>query len=126
MIMTKDSKLSLDNALTSTLIPQIENLPLAALGAIESLYDKNIIQYFKKAYNSSDRQSYSESFEKILNYLQVKNQTTYIEEFSKGTLNIENEKIVSEIQDALKENKFEPELIQFKQAIRDLKLSTVI
>jgi hypothetical protein len=56
--MTRGADKSLDNALTSTLIPQLENMPLASLGACEALYNKSVVKYFKDASRSPNRQAY--------------------------------------------------------------------
>lgn len=126
--ITKDAKLSLDNALTSTLIPQLENLSSASLGTIEALYNENIVQYFKDAYKSPNRQSYGEPFEKVLEYLQIGNYKTRAEEFSAGIMKIENDNIWSQIQTTFEDKKknFELGLAQFKQGLTDLRRSAVV
>ena len=95
--ITGDSKSSLDNALTSTLLPQLENLPLSSLGVLDVFYnnknnqkDENIVKYLKVAYKNPSRQSFVESFDKVLRYLEIDNYETIIEEFSNGVLNINN------------------------------------
>jgi hypothetical protein len=126
--ITANNQESLDNSLTSILIPQMENLSLATLGALQALYNRNVIQYFKDSYKSPNRQSYSDVFEKILKFLGVANSNVFIEQFSNGILKIEENKTWVPIQTAVDENgkKFSLTLLQFNNALEDLKTSAVI
>jgi MoxR-like ATPase len=126
--ITKDNKLSIDNAITSTLMPQMENMPLATLGAIEALYDGDIVQYFKSAYRGPNRQSYAEVFEKTLMYLEIKDYVHRSEEYGSGNLKMDDQDLWSGIQAAaeIKRKNFESDLNQFKSAIADLRKSAVI
>jgi hypothetical protein len=106
----------------------MENLPLASLGACEALYNKSIAQYFIDAYKSPNRQSYSDVFEKIMEYLQVNNHQKLAKEFATGTLNIEDTGLWTAIQSAIekKEINFGSGLPQFKNAITELRKSAVV
>jgi len=125
---TGSAEKSLDNALTSTLIPQLENLPLAALGACEALYKRSVVTYFKDVYTSPNRQSHAEAFENIMQYLQVTNNEKLSEQFANGTLKIEDTTTWTAIQNAVqkKAESFPLDLRQFMNAISDLKRSAVV
>jgi len=127
-IMTEDSKISLDNALTLNLIPQLENLSVTFVSAINSMHSDKLLTYLKDAYKSPNRQSYVESFEKILDYLQIGNKTILLSNFANGNIKIENEEIWRPIQTAYDNKKkgFEFELDQIKQSMDDLIKSMVI
>ena len=88
-IMTENSKTSLDNALTSNLIPQLENISITFVSAINSMHSDNLLPYLKDAYKSSNRQSYVQAFEKILDYLQVKNKNL-VSDFANGNMQIDS------------------------------------
>ncbi|MDH3340983.1 MAG: AAA family ATPase [Nitrosopumilus sp.] len=126
--LTGDSKLALDNSLKSNLIPQLENLSRSAIGSIQSLYSQDIAEFFKKAYKNPNRQSYSDEFAKVLNYLEISNAARLSAEFSNGTLQVDNESTWVPIKTAheKKKNEFEQELNQLKQSLDDLLKSVVI
>ena len=126
--ITGDSKLALDNSLKSTLIPQLENLPRSALGSIQALYSKDIADYFKNAYKNPNRQSYSEDFAKVLKYLEIPNAERLTNEFSNGTLQVDNESMWAPIKTAQEKrrNEFEQELPQLQQSMDDLIRSVII
>ncbi len=125
--MTGDAEKSLDNSLTSTLIPQLENLPIAELGACEALYNGSVVQYFKDAYKRPNRQSYSDTFEKVMEYLQVNNSKQLRDRFSNGNLSPEDAGWTT-IQNAAEERgkRFSLGIRQFISAISDLKKSAVV
>jgi len=127
-IMTENSKTSLDNALTSNLIPQLENLSVTFVSAIHAMHSDTLISYLKEAYKSPNRQSYVEAFEKILNYLEITNKASLLSDFANGNLKIENEEIWRPIKTAYdnKKNYFEFELAQIKQSMDDLIKSMVV
>ena len=127
-MMTKNSKMSLDNALTSNLIPQLENLSVTFIAAIYSMHSNTLISYLKEAYKSPNRQSYVESFEKILDYLQIPNKTKLLSDFANGHIKNENEEAWILIQTAYdnKKKDFEIELNQIKKSMDDLIKSMVI
>lgn len=126
--ITGNNEESLDNALTSILIPQMENLSLATLGALEAIYKGTVIQYFEEAYKSPNRQSYTDVFEKILEYFMVPDYEKLSERFASGTLNIENTNVWKTTEDAMREHgqDFSPNLNQFTSSIADLKKSAVV
>ncbi len=127
-IMGVDPKIVLDNALTSNLIPQLENLPQASIGAILALYYGDIVKYFKDAYKSPNRQSYVDAFSKIVNYLQLQSANRLILEFTNGTLQVDNDSTWQPIQVAHdnKKKEFETELNQLKQSMEDLVKAMVV
>ena len=125
-IMTENSKISLDNALTSNLIPQLENLSVTFVSAIHALHSDTLVLYLKDAYKSPNRQSYVESLGKILDYLQI--QTKLVSEFANGNIKIENDDVWKPIQTAYdnKKKDYELGLDQIKQSMDDLIKSMVI
>lgn len=126
--ITGDSKLALDNSLNSTLIPQLENLSRSALGSIQALYSNDIAVFFKNAYKNPNRQSYSDDFTKVLNYLKIVNAERLSNEFSNGTLQVDNDSTWTLIKTAQesKKNEFEQELLQLKQSMNDIINSVII
>jgi len=126
--ITGDSKLALDNSLNSTLIPQLENLSRSALGSIQAMYSKDIAEFFKNAYKNPNRQSYSDDFAKVLNYLKIQNAQRLATEFSNGSLQVDNTSTWTPIKTAQenKKNEFEQELIQLKQSIDEIINSVII
>lgn len=130
--ITKDPKTALDNALVSTLLPQLENLPLSSLGALEAFYkekkDKNIVEYIKDAYKNPNRQSFVETFEKILDFLKYKDVEKKCEDFATGIIQINDTILWSDLNILLENKKknFQSDLVQFKEGVRDLVRSAVI
>lgn len=126
--MSGNDQESLDNSLTAILIPQMENLSLATLGALEALYNNTLVQYFKDSYKSPNRQSFSDVFEKVLKYLDIANYKDLSEQFSNGTLKTEDKNTWTTIEIKADEvgQKFSPNLFQFNSALDDLKSSAVI
>jgi plastocyanin/MoxR-like ATPase len=126
--ITGDSKLALDNSLNSTLIPQLENLSRSALGSIQALYSKDITEFFKNAYKNPNRQSYSDDFAKVLNYLKITNAERLSNEFSNGTLQVDNVSTWTPIKTTheSKKNEFEQELLQLNQSMNEIINSVII
>lgn len=126
--ITGDTKTALDNALTSNLIPQLENLSQTAVGAIHALYNDNVIKFFKDAYKNPNRQSYSDAFTKIVHYLQLQAAQRLATEFANGTLQVDNDSAWQPIQTAYdtKKKELEMDLDQLKQSMTDLVKSMVI
>jgi len=117
-----DSKIVLDNALTSNLVPQLENLPYSSIGAIRAMYAGDIVKFFKEAYKSHGRQSYADAFSKITSYLQLQNSQRLASEFANGTLQVDNDSIWQPIQTSQenKKKELEQELSQLTQSIEVL------
>ena len=127
-IMTENSKTSLDNALTSNLIPQLENISITFVSAIHAMHSDTLVSFLKEAYKSPNRQSYVEAFEKILDYLQIQNKIKLVSDFANGNIKIDNEEVWRPIQTAYDNKKkyFEISLEQIKQSMDDLIKSMVI
>lgn len=125
--MTGNSKIALDIALTSTLIPQLENLPQASIGCIHALYSNSISKYFKDTYKNPNRQSYVDAFARILDYLEIPN-SEFIKQFENGNLNAGDDRVWNSLQTAYdnKKKEFELELNQLKQSMEDLIQTMVI
>jgi hypothetical protein len=126
--ITGDEKTALDNSLTSTLVPQLEGLPQAEIGTISALHGNSLVQFFRSAYKSPNRQSYSTAFIKALQYMQVSNPARLLNDFVNGSLKEEEDNTWMSIQlgyDAIKNN-FELNLSRLKHAIDDLNESAVI
>lgn len=130
--ITKDPKTALDNALVSTLLPQLENLSLTSLGALEAFYkeekDENIVEYIKDAYKNPNRQSFVETLEKILDFLKYKDVKRKCKDFENGIIQINDTTLWSDLNILFENNKknFQSDLVQFKQGITDLVRSAVI
>jgi 5-methylcytosine-specific restriction enzyme B len=126
--MTGNTKLSLDNALTSTLTPQLENLSVSALGAINALYSGDLSEYFRDAYKGPNRQSFVHSFENVVEYLQLNNHENLSKEFRNGNLKVEDANTWAQVQNAVtnKRKNFELELDQFRNEIAELMRSAVV
>jgi len=92
------------------------------------MHSNTLISYLKEAYKSPNRQSYVESFEKILDYLQIPNKTKLLSDFANGHIKNENEGAWILIQTAYdnKKKDFEIELNQIKKSMDDLIKSMVI
>lgn len=127
-IMTEDTKVSLDNALTSNIVPQLENLSITAVSAINAIHSDSLLSYIQEAYKNPNRQSYVESIEKILDYLEINNKPRFVIDFTNGNLKVENDQTWKPIQNAYDEKKkvFELELRQMHQSMNDLIKSMVI
>jgi len=127
-MMTENMKLSLDNALTSNLIPQLENISSSSVGMIHALHTNNLVPYLKEVYKSPNSQSHVDAFGKILNYLKITNTDNVISDFANGNIQIENIKFWETIQTAYEHKKkdFEIELEQITQSMNDLQKSMVI
>lgn len=125
--MTGNSRTALDNALTSNLIPQLENLSQSAIGAIHALYSDSIVKYFQDAYKNPNRQSYVDAFTAVLEYLQVPN-TQLVAQFANGNLNVEDSNTWRPILTSYdaKKKEFELQLDQLKQSMEDLIQTMVI
>ena len=123
--ITKKANQSLDNALTSTLVPQLEGLSEVEVGTIAAMYNDKLVQFFQDKYQSPYRQSYSKVFFIIVEYLNVPNYTELSSNFVKGDLNAEDIKQMNPSYERLK-NKFEMNLTYLKEAINDLAKSSVL
>jgi len=126
--ITGDSKLALDISLKSNLIPQLENLSRSAIESMYHLYSEDIVEFFKNAYRSPNKQSYAEDFTKTLSYLEIQNSSTLSKQFADGTLQDKNNEMWNLLKEAQKNKKmqFELELDQLKQSISELTKSIAI
>ena len=93
-IISQDSKKSLDNSLTSNLIPQLEHESSQSLEIIRVLHTTDSLNLFiKKAYDvQSDRESYLNSFEKLFGYLEISNKDMLLLDFKNGNLAQDDQK----------------------------------
>ena len=66
-----DNRATLDTALTSTLIPQLENLESSSIGAIHAMHTDTLDSFFKDAYKDLNKLNYVETFETVLISLNV-------------------------------------------------------
>jgi 5-methylcytosine-specific restriction enzyme B len=127
--ITGDTKMALDNSLTSTLVPQLEDLQQTEIGIIAALHGDSLVQFFRLAYKSPNRKSYSRAFSKTLQYLQVENRERLHREFINGLLKGEDDNTwwipIQSAYDNTK-NKFELDLSRLKDATDDLIESAVI
>ena len=127
-IISQDSKKSLDNALTSNLIPQLEHESFQSLEIIRALNTADSLNSFiTKAYdNQADKESYFNSFEKLFDYLEISNKVKFLLDFKKGNLAQDDNRWndVKEKYSAKKEN-FELSLDEWPKALAELKKSNV-
>jgi len=93
-IISQDSKKSLDNSLTSNLIPQLEHESSQSLEIIRVLHTADSLNSFiTKAYDvQSDRESYLNSFEKLFGYLGISNKDMLLLDFKNGNLAQDDQK----------------------------------
>jgi len=93
-IISQDSKKSLDNSLTSNLIPQLEHESSQSLEIIRVLHTADSLNSFiTKAYDvQSDRESYLNSFEKLFGYLEISNKDMLLLDFKNGNLAQDDQK----------------------------------
>jgi MoxR-like ATPase len=118
--ITKDTKQALDNALTSTLIPQLESFSEVEIGTIAAMCDDRLVEFFQDKNTSPYRQSYSKPFSLVLEYLNVEKYEELKSKFEKGNLNAEDiQKEISPAYERSKDN-FEMDLISFRDAVNDL------
>ena len=127
-IISQDSKNSLDNALTSNLIPQLEHESSQSLEIIRTLHTTDSLNSFiTKAYDDqADKESYLNSFEKLFDYLEISNKNQLLLDFKNGNLAQDDEKWkdVKEKYLTKKEN-FELSLTEWPKALSELVKSKV-
>ena len=85
-LISVDGDTSLDNALISTLIPQIDHESSVNLNVIHALFTNDLGNFFKNHYLDFDKENYYESFEKILDYLNIPNKEKYLASYRKNTI----------------------------------------
>lgn len=126
--ITGDTKMALDNSLTSTLVPQLEGLPQSEIGTIAALFGDNLVQFFRSAYKSPNRQSYSRAFSKTLQFLKVPNREGLYKEFVNGLLRGEDDNTWWMPIDSAyaATNRFELGLNRLKHATDDLIESAIL
>ncbi len=127
VILTNNSKVSLDNALTSTLIPQLENMSSSHVSTIHAMHSDNLDSFLRNSYADLNKQNYVQSFEKILDYLDINNKEQIILDFEKSTIPNDSE-VWNLIKNAFdkKKEKFELNLEQMLVALDDLKKSMTL
>lgn len=124
---------SLDNALTTNLIPQLENLSLPFIEAIEAFHSNKLIDFIKTSSKKRNKEDYVKTIQIITDYLQengLENMTAdmLVRKFEDGQIDDEFMKTYKAIQDVHDETRhqFEFELPQLRQALKELKESKVI
>ncbi len=126
-IISQDSKNSLDNALTSNLIPQLEHESSQSLEIIRALHTNSLNPFITKAYDDqADKESYLNSFEKLFDYLEISNKDKFLLDFKNGNFAQDDDRWndVKEKYSAKKEN-FELSLEEWPKALAELKKSKV-
>ena len=84
----------LDEAITAILIPQVDTLTKAELGAIRALHTENgVVDFFKDVYQNKKREkrNYENAFEKVLVHLQVKNISHMVKAFKKDDVLVDQD-----------------------------------
>jgi MoxR-like ATPase len=127
VILTNNSKVSLDNALTSTLIPQLENMSSSHVSTIHAMHSDNLDSFLRNSYADLNKQNYVQSFEKILDYLDINDKEQIILDFEKSTIPNDSE-VWNLIKNAFdkKKEKFELNLEQMLVVLDDLKKSMTL
>ena len=127
VIITNNSKVSLDNALTSTLIPQLENMSSSHVSTIHAMHSDNLDSFLRNSYTDLNKQNYVQSFEKILDYLDINDKEQIILDFEKSTIPNDSE-VWNLIKNAFdkKKEKFELNLEQMLVVLDDLKKSITL
>jgi hypothetical protein len=124
--ITGDSKQALDNALTSTLIPQLEGLSETEIETIASFCNSRLRELFEKAYKSSYRQTYSKVFLEILKFLKVPKDKDLHLSYKNGSLNLEESMKQIDLAYGNLKDDYENDLNYFKDAINDLNKSSIL
>ncbi len=86
VLLSQNLKKSLDNSLISNLIPQLEHESSFVLGSLLAVHTNSVESFFKKAYQSMNRQSYLESFGKVLDYLEISGSEDLVSDFENGAI----------------------------------------
>ena len=124
-----DNRVTLDTALTSTLIPQLENLESSSIGAIHAMHTDTLDSFFKDAYKDLNKLNYVETFETVLISLNVSDEdkNRIISKFENDTLPDDDNdwKIMNDAFDKKKEN-IAIKLEHLSSALLDLKKSMMI
>ena len=124
-----DNRTTLDTALTSTLIPQLENLESSSIGAIHAMHTDTLDSFFKDAYKDLNKLNYVETFETVLISLNVSDEdkNRIISKFENDTLPDDDGdwKIINDAFDKKKEN-IAIKLEHLSSALLDLKKSMII
>ena len=129
VILQIDNSTSLDNSLTSTLIPQLENLESSSIGAIHAMHTDTLDSFFKDAYKDLNKLNYVETFETVLISLNISDEdkNRIISKFENDTLPDDDGdwKIMNDAFDKKKEN-IAIKLEHLSSALLDLKKSMMI
>jgi MoxR-like ATPase len=124
-----DNRATLDTALTSTLIPQLENLESSSIGAIHAMHTDTLDSFFKDAYKDLNKLNYVETFETVLISLNVSDddKNRIISKFENDALPDDDGdwKIINDAFDKKKES-IAIKLEHLSSALLDLKKSTMI
>jgi MoxR-like ATPase len=124
-----DNRTTLDTALTSTLIPQLENLESSSIGAIHAMHTDTLDSFFKDAYKDLNKLNYVETFETVLISLNVSDEdkNRIISKFENDTLPDDDGdwKIINDAFDKKKES-IAIKLEHLSSALLDLKKSMMI
>ena len=126
--MNGNSKIVLDNALSSNLVSQLENLSVAEIGAIRALNSNRVVEYFQRANTNPNKQSYVESLRKTLEYLVISNKENLVSSFSKGNIKGNESDEWNLIKTAYDKKKpeLQLDLSKMKQSMDDLMKTLVI
>ena len=118
---------SLDNALISTLIPQIDHESSVNLNVIHALFTNDLGDFFKKQYRGINKDTYLESFKTILNYLEISNKQSLLSLYEKGSIG-KDDTVWQTIREGcrLKTNNLELNLPNWTKELDELKKSQVI
>ena len=118
---------SLDNALISTVIPQIDHESSVSLNVIHALFTNNLGDFFKKQYSGINRDTYVESFKLILDYLEISNKQNLLNLYEKNKIG-KDDTVWQTIREKcrLKTDNLELNLPNWTKELDELKKSQVI
>ncbi|MBT6646700.1 MAG: AAA domain-containing protein [Thaumarchaeota archaeon] len=118
---------SLDNALISTVIPQIDHESSVSLNVIHALFTNNLGDFFKKQYSGINRDTYVESFKLILDYLEIPNKQNLLNLYEKNKIG-KDDTVWQTIREKcrLKTDNLELNLPNWTKELDELKKSQVI
>jgi hypothetical protein len=79
--LTGDYEKSLDFALTSSIVPQLENLRSSTLEMIVNFLFYDIIEFFKEIHKGNEREQYKEDFRSFLAFISANKPETKLRDF---------------------------------------------
>ena len=127
--LTGDYDKSLDFALTSNIIPQLENLRSASLEVIVNFFFDDITNFFKNKHAGNEREQYSDDFRNFLTFI-FANNSDKLDKLETRVQDFITQKIVDDVWNSIRSSRSERRMIVnvglFKQSLKDLIRTSVI